>query len=371
MDIAKSLFIADVAVILLSSVFYKPLLIFFINLLGKKKPAKSSYKPELTVIVPAYNEERNIKKKLANLASLNYPKKNLKIIVSDDCSTDKTTGIANKFRKSVVVLNAEEHRGKIAAINNALSHSKTEIVVLTDADSILEENSIKNLVSWFSSDEIGGATANIKIDAKNSFYSYGQKKFQDDENNLRNYEGILDSVSSMDGRLCAFRKSIVRQIDEEAAADDLELAYQIRKKGFKAVFAQDAVAHEKAPTDMVAEFLQKRRRSLYTINVIFRHIGMLFNPKYGCFGILIFPFRRLAGILSPFTLLFAFFYLFTFQYLKYLTAILFLMMLILLFSKRARDFIVYYSIVIFSILVSWLDFVLNGFKAKGKWRRGY
>ena len=79
MDIVKSLFIADVAIILLSFVFYKPLLIFFINLLGKKKPAKSSHKPELTVIVPTYNEERNIKKKLRNLIDINYPKKNLKL----------------------------------------------------------------------------------------------------------------------------------------------------------------------------------------------------------------------------------------------------------------------------------------------------
>ncbi|MBS3096364.1 glycosyltransferase [Candidatus Woesearchaeota archaeon] len=367
MDIVKSLFIADVAIILLSFVFYKPLLIFFINLLGKKKPAKSSHKPELTVIVPTYNEERNIKKKLRNLIDINYPKKKLKIIVSDDCSTDKTAEIANKFKK-IILLNAKGRNGKIAAINNALIHAKTEIVVLTDADAILEKDSIRNLVGYFSGDEIGGVTANIKIDVKNSWYSYGQKKFQDDENNLRNYEGILDSVSSMDGRLCAFRRSLIKQIDEKSAADDLELAYQIRKKGFKAVFAQDADAHEKAPADAVAEFSQKRRRSLYTINVIFRHIGMLFNPKYGCFGILIFPFRRLAGILSPFMLLFAFFYLLAFQY---LISIIFLIALILLLHKRARGLIIYYSIVVFSILLSWIDFVLNGFKAKGEWNRPY
>lgn len=369
MEITRFLFIVDVIVIMLSFVFYRQVLVFLINLLEKKKPAKKHQEPELTAIIPAHNEENNIEKKLVNLVDSGYQKKKLNIIVTDDFSTDKTAEIVKNFEKfPVVLIKAKEYKGKIAAINNALKHSKTEIVILSDADATLEKGAIKNLVSYFSSNKIGGVTGNIIIDIKSSFYSSGQKKFQNDENKLRNYESTLDSVSSMDGRLCAFRKSIVKNIDKDAAADDLEMTYQIRKKGHKVVFAQDAIVHEKAPTNLSAEFQQKRRRSLYTINVVFRHIDMLFNPKYGPFGIFIFPFRRFFGILSPFLLLFAFFYLLK---LKYFILLLMLIVILLLCFNYTRGIMVYYLLVIVSILMSWLDFLVNGFKAKGKWRRHY
>lgn len=370
MGMLKILFIADVAVILLSFFAYKPLLKSLVKGSIQKKVDKSKWTPKLTIIIPTHNEESNIKKKLMNLANADYPKKCLKILVSDDCSTDKTAYIAGKFEKfPVKLIKSKEHKGKIAAINSALSVADTDIVLLTDADAAIGKNSIKNLIKYFSSGEIGGVTGNIIVKIEPSIYSLGQKVFQDSENELRRCEGILDSVSSMDGRLCAFRKSIIKSIDEGAAADDLELAHQIRKKGHRVVFAEDAAAYENAPTDIVSEFQQKRRRSLYTINVVFRHIDMLFNTKYGYFGTLIFPFRRFFGVLSPFLLLFAAFYLVAvFPYVALGFAVI---IILALFSANVRGILTYNALVLFSILISWLDFFLNGCRVKGRWSRAY
>lgn len=300
--------------------------------------------PNITILVPAYNEEENIKEKMDNLLEIDYPKEKRDIIFINDHSTDSTLEKANKY--PIKIINLEKREGKIKAINKGIELAKTDIIVMTDADTILEKDSIKNLISYFNN-KIGAVTGNIQLKIKPSFYSIGQKYFQDVENKVRYYEGLLDSVNSLDGRLCAFKKSIIPKINEKATADDIELAFQIRRKGYKCVFAKNAISYEEPPNNFKEEFKQKRRRTSHMIKVTIAHINMLLNPKYGFFGILTFPFRRFFTLFLPFLIItLIIFYPKT----LYLT----ILMPILLLTKNIRSIIIYNSLVLVAIALSWL-----------------
>jgi cellulose synthase/poly-beta-1,6-N-acetylglucosamine synthase-like glycosyltransferase len=349
--------------------FYRKILKACILIRGPKEPAKNTHLPKITVIIPTYNEGKNIRSKLENLYRSSYPNRLMKIIVSDDGSSDNTVPLAKAFSPHIIVLCAKKNRGKTFVLNSAIKKADSDIIVITDADSMLRKDTLFALIKCFSSSTIGGVTGNISLLAKESVYRAGQERFQAKENMFRDLEGTLDSVSSMDGRLCAFRKSIISSIDPSAAADDLVLAHQIRRKGFFATFAKNAHAKEYAPPSLSSEFAQKRRRSLYTIAVVFQQIDMFFNPKYGYFGLVIFPFRRVCGVLSPFLLAYALTYMIlTLPILFVLASVIVLLGLL---SRTFRGVIIYNSLVLASISFAWLDYIMSKGDVAGKWKRTY
>jgi cellulose synthase/poly-beta-1,6-N-acetylglucosamine synthase-like glycosyltransferase len=142
-----------------------------------------------------------------------------------------------------------------------------------------------------------GGTAVVKDTL--SFFGRSKEKYHKADWELRALEGKLDSVISLDGKLMAFRKSLLPEIPPDAVVDDLEINFRLRSQGYRSVIDDNAVAYETGPQSLVAEIKQIRRRVALTIPVLFQYIHMLLNPKYGWFGMLIFPVRRMLAVFSP------------------------------------------------------------------------
>lgn len=347
------IFYFSIALTLLTLFYSRILKIIPVNRTLKTK----NFFPKITIIIPAHNEEKVIEEKIKNTLDADY--KNKKIILIDDASTDQTLKIAKKFPIEIIAL--KKRGGKVIALNQGIKKAKTEIIFLTDADVLFKKDAIKNMVQYFTED-VGGVTANVELNNP----SPEQKLYQDNENEIRYLEGLICSTTSMEGKLCAFKKSVINKIDEKAAADDFELALQIKKEGYKVVFAKDAIVYETPPRGLIQEFKQKRRRAANGLQVLFKNIDMLFNPKYGLFGILIAR-HFLSLILLPLSLIFIAIY----SLVNFLGATLIFIALLILglvVSKNLRNIFLHYLIILISIIFCWFD-IIKGSVKSATWER--
>jgi len=272
--------------------------------LKKTALKKNTKKPKVTVIIPVYNEEKLISSKLENILSLDYPKNKLDIIVVENGSTDETAEAAKKFPVRLL----HSSKGKIRAINKGLKCSNTDIVITTDVDVKLSKNSIESLVSCFT-EGIGAVNGYIIGQAMNPFTKQ-KETYKKADWELRYEEGLMDTACSLDGKLMAFRKSIIPQIPKDALVDDYILTLLMREKGYRSVVDKEAQVYEPLSENMYSEIKQFKRFAITGLITNFKNIHFLFNPRYGYFGMMTFPFRRFFPIFYPVFLVYIIIYLF-------------------------------------------------------------
>lgn len=330
-----------------------------VNILSKNKKMERKFQtPKITVIVPTYNEEKFIRKKLENIFAQDYPRQKMEVIVAD-ASDDRTVDIAKKF--PVKTIHAE--RGKINQINEALKIARSDFVVLTDADVILDKSAIRNVISFLHG-KIGAVNGFKKLFPRKNFYFSGKKSYHEKDWNLRYKEGLIDSCCSLDGELIAFRKSLVGKIPQEAHFDDFEMTFMIRKKGYRCVVDRKAIFYESPAAGIKEEIKQMRRRTGYSILDVFRHKDFLFSEKYGFFGMATLPFRRFLIFFSPFLLAYVLLYFYLVS--PILTAALLLVYgIAAVISKK----IFYNSVMLLSISLAWYDVILGRTEKGARWEK--
>jgi cellulose synthase/poly-beta-1,6-N-acetylglucosamine synthase-like glycosyltransferase len=254
-------------------------------------------KPYVSLVVATYNERELIEKKIENLLTLNYPHDKLELVFVD-CSTDGTLDVIKSFAASsslaTVVLEEKERKGLASALNLGYAAASGEIVIKSDCDQLLNEESVGEIVKPFSDKSIGAVTGRTVI-ASQSKVEIGYRSIFD---RLRTFESNLDSTYVFNP-FCAFRKTLFEPIRTKSVADDAEIALKIRKKGYKTVFAPSAVAYDESPLSLKAHTNIKSRRAQGHIQLILQNLDVFLNPKYGKFGLVIFPANFFMMILSP------------------------------------------------------------------------
>ena len=271
--------------------------------------------PTVSLVIPTCDEEATIFRKIDNLLEIDYPKGKLEIIFVDS-SRDKTAEIIQNFMHNapihVSMLSEPQRKGLAAALNQGYAAASGEIIIKSDCDMILRKDFVKSIVTYFSNQKIGAVSGAIEV-----LNSYGTEVgYRTIFEKLRLAEANLDSTYVFNA--FAFRSRLVESIDERSVADDAELALKIRKKGYKTVYAPDAIIYETSPTQLRARIKQKSRRAQGHIRLAFQNRGILFNPRYGKFGLFIFPANFFMVIVLPWLILFwvllAGFELFRFMY---------------------------------------------------------
>jgi cellulose synthase/poly-beta-1,6-N-acetylglucosamine synthase-like glycosyltransferase len=288
--------------------------------------------PRVSLVIATYNEEDIIGKKIENILEIDYPKDKLELVFVDS-STDNTLQIIKNFKEesglNIQILEEKVRRGLASALNLGYKSAKGDVVIKTDCDMFLEKNSVKEIVKFFSDPQVGAVTGKVVISNESNVEIGYRNIFE----RLRIAEANLDSTYLFNP-FCAFRKDLIEPIDSRSVADDAELALKIRKKGCKTVYSPNAIAYEASPTSLKGRISQKSRRAQGHIRLIFQNLGFLFNPKFGRFGMIVFPANFFMMVLSPWlillTMIFAMLFLgFTFG-LFY--AILFVTLVVLLTS---------------------------------------
>lgn len=243
-----------------------PLSLFLIDKIKKTNKLKKDihYEPSVTYMIVAHNEEKLIQEKLENAISLEYPREKFSIIVASDNSTDKTNSIVEKFiaehqEYSISLYCSREHKGKTNAQNEAQKMVTSEILVMTDANTIMKKDCIHELVSSFVSDDISYVCGKLVYSNKDtSMTSDAESTYWDLELKMRDIESRIKTIVAGNGAVYACRNS--RYVDfAPKKCHDTEMPYYYGTHKQKAIFNPDAIAYEKAGENAKDEFNRKVR----------------------------------------------------------------------------------------------------------------
>ncbi len=255
------------------------------------------YRPSVTVFIPTYNEETYIRAKLDNLLSQAYP---IYEILIYDCSTDRTPLIVEELQSKytqIKLIKEKERVGPARTFNQALIDAKCEIIVKTDADTMLRSpDAIKDLISNFYNAEIGAACA-VYVKEKGF-----EKYFRRFMTMIQIAESNLDSTIISHPGLLAFRNSAVSLVDPNSMAEDTEEFILVRKNGFRAVVDASVKTEEEVPSHFLLRRKQRDRRAYGVIKAMAKNKDVFFNPRFGKYGLVIFPLEFFIMVMSPFIL---------------------------------------------------------------------
>lgn len=269
--------------------------------------------PKVSLVIPAYNEEKMILRKLINIQNLNYPKDKLEVLIVDDGSTDNTCQTAQDFINRTEtdpdrntgelkfrLISLPQWSGKISALNFAWQHCSGELVIISDADTTFEESAITRIVQNFADPTVGAVTGNLlMVNINQSLVTRMEKSYRSIFDILRMGESNMDSTPIFNGPISAFRRELLDKLPPHTLADDTELSIRIREKGWKAKYDPEAVAFAYTPAKLRMRIKQKSRRGHGIVQSLIRHRKILFNPNYGKYGFLILPCEFFMHAISP------------------------------------------------------------------------
>lgn len=259
------------------------------------KYAKSNYMPTVSLVIATYNEEKIIYKKIQNILDLEYPPEKLEIIFVD-CSNDKTKEIIEQFKQesafNIKIIHEPTREGLPHALNLGYSNASGDVVIKSDCDIILMRDSIKAIVN-FLGDKSVGCVSGIGI-ADNDL----EAAYRNTQTKLRIAESNLYSTYLFD-TFCCFRRSLIEPLEFDSMADDAELSLKIIRKGYKSLLNPKAKFYENCASSFGQRRKQKDRRAEGHIRLILKNIDLLFNPKLGKFGFMIFPSIFFMMVISP------------------------------------------------------------------------
>ncbi len=262
----------------------------------------SSYLPFISIIIPTYNEASVIEDKIKNTLDLNYPSDKIEIILIDSASADKTADIAEGFEKVRVIRQTERH-GKSAALFEVFKMVTGDVAVITDADAILDENVLLQALPYLSDNKVGAVTGRqILINPKEAAYQKSEQSYRDFFDIIRLAESRLHSTMIFNGPFMAFKREVLEAPPQNSVADDTEMAFQVIKKGYRTLYVPDALYYENIPLSNMSNMKQKERRAQGLVQSFWRHRDILFNKKYGTFGLKIFPPEFAVHLILPFGL---------------------------------------------------------------------
>jgi cellulose synthase/poly-beta-1,6-N-acetylglucosamine synthase-like glycosyltransferase len=213
-----------------------------------------SYRPRVTIIVPTYNEANLIRRKLDDVASQDYPRELVEIIVVDSASTDGTPSVVREWAESrrefkVILVEEGVRRGKALSLNNALRFASGEVVVVTDADSLwISRDTLAKALSWFSDSRVGAVTC-LKTPVGEGFAGV-ERGYRDFYNVVRLGESKKYSTPVFHGELAAFRRDLLMELGgflTDIGADDSHTATLIALRGYRAIAVDNAICTELVP----------------------------------------------------------------------------------------------------------------------------
>lgn len=256
-----------------------PLLVRALALVfGRAVKRDAGHRPTVTVIITAYNEQKSIETKIANVLALDYPPDLLDVLVVSDASSDRTDEIVRGYGSPRVRLSRIEGRvGKTACQNAAAAAASGQIVVFTDATTHIQSDALAAMVENFADMHVGcvaglliyqGRGQNLTASGGLSYWSY--------EVALRRAESHLGTLIGVSGCLYAVRRSAYRPISP-ALISDFVIAMRMREQGLRTVLDGRALCFEETLDRSGQELSMRVRVALRSINALVSE-GRFLNP---------------------------------------------------------------------------------------------
>ena len=275
---------------------------FFKN---NKSDSGNSELPEVTLLIPAYNEKDYVNKKLQNTKDLKYPKDKLHVIWVTDGSDDGTNVYLQK-QKNISLYHENERKGKINALNRVMPFVKTPFVIFTDANTELCENAILLIVEAFNDIKVGCVSGEKRIINKeiDQAAGTGEGLYWKYESFLKQLDSELYTAVGAVGELFAIRTELYREVEPDTILDDFIISLRIAQQGFVIKYQPNAFAIEAPSANVKEELKRKIRISAGGIQSVIRLLPLLNIFKYGLLSFQYISHRVLRWTITP-ILLFA------------------------------------------------------------------
>ncbi len=269
--------------------------------LRRRRVRKEDGIHSVSLIVAAYNEEDVIADKLHNCLALDYPREFLEIIVASDGSDDNTEALVAAEAGDCVRLLALPRRGKIHALRDAVARAQGDILVFSDANTMLHANAVRMLVRNFADPEVGGVCGNqvvVKSGSGDSSES-GEALYWNNDKWLKSMQTNTGSIVAADGAIYAIRRALFRCPENAAVTDDFAISTAVVQQGTRLVFEPEALAYEKAAGAAEREFSRKVRLMTRGMRGVLLRRALLNPFRYGFYSLILFSHkivRRLAPV---------------------------------------------------------------------------
>ena len=273
-----------------------------------RKENKTTYSNDfelksITLIIAAYNEENFIEEKIKNSLALNYDKNKLKIYIVTDGSSDQTVTIVAKYPE-ITHFHESKRGGKIAAVNRVMKHVNTEIVVFSDANTLINPDGLMKIVKHYANPEIGGVAGEKRIlnEAKDDLAGKGEGFYWIYESMLKKIDSRFYSVVGAAGELFSVRTNLYEHPGDNVLLDDFIISLNVCMKGYKIAYEPNAYALENPSFSLQEEQKRKIRISAGGFQSIFMLKELLKFWKYPKLSFLYISHRVLRWAICPFLL---------------------------------------------------------------------
>jgi len=276
---------------------------------GRKALGGPDYHPRVAVLVPAYNEEKVIARTVRSVLQSDYV--NLRVIVIDDGSSDRTFDVAtesfpDEIQKGRLTVLTKPNAGKAEALNFALLQTEEEIYVGIDADTIIAPDAIRRLVQHFADPKVGAVAGNAKVGNRVNLWTRWQAlEYITSQNFDRRALDLFDVVTVVPGAIGAWRTAPVKAggcYHANTVAEDADLTMNLLEQGYKVVYEDSALAFTEAPINARGLMKQRFRWSFGILQAVFKHRkAFLKHRALGWFALPnIVVFQMLLPLVSPF-----------------------------------------------------------------------
>lgn len=272
---ALIVFWSSLCLLVLCYILY-PILIALWALVFPRRIESKEHTPTLTLLIPAHNEEKVIRKKLEESLSLDWEKDKLEILVISDASDDATDEIVKQHAdKGVRLLRLPKRRGKMGALISGAESASGEILVFTDANTTIEKGALRRLIAPLSDPAVGCVAGEQIIKGKEGS-SAGEGLYWRYESFIKRAESGSGNVCAADGSLYALRRELFcKKNPPWLVMDDLLISLWAVREGARITYCPQARAYEAGTHALSLEFKRKARILAGSIGSM-RLLGRLF-----------------------------------------------------------------------------------------------
>jgi len=359
--------------LLIFLIFYSyigyPVLLFVITKIKSKHKNNSTgnYHPTVTLFVTAFNEEDYVDIKVENSFNIEYPKDKLQFVWVTDGSTDNTNTLLKKY-ENIKVYYSPERNGKINAMNRGMQFVDTDIVIFSDANTLLSKETAIEMVKLFEDEKTGciAGEKRIELSDKDTAAAAGEGFYWKYESWIKQMDAQAGSSVGAAGELFAIRKNLFFNVPDDTILDDFIISLTIAMQGYKIDYTPKAYAVEKASANIAEEMKRKIRIAAGSIQATVRLKPLLNIFKFKFLSFQYISHKIMRWIVTPVILLLiiplniylAFFNVF-YLYILIAQALFYLLVIVgwLLKDKQIKPGIIFVPYYFFlANLAMWLGF---------------
>lgn len=271
----------------------------------KKNGSEIKQPLTVSVLIPSHNEEKSIRRCVESI--LNQTVKPNQIITVNDGSTDNTLDILESFGGKITVVDLAKNTGnKSYAQEYGLWFIDGDIFISTDADTILDEYFIEQVIRDFEDEKVAAVCGYVKSSKCNWLTACREIDYAVGQGIHKLAQSYIHFIIVIPGCAAAFRTDIFREnvtFDHDTITEDLDFTYKLNERGFKIKYNKKAMVYTQDPADLKSYICQMKRWYGGGWQNLKKHLNIVEHPQSALelsltyFEGIIFP---LAMITLPF-----------------------------------------------------------------------